>query len=182
MNLRNITLEGYLRTTKGEDDKEIQLFSDTRKCRLTQNFYDLFFYNLPNGGVLGKDPSTTPSVNTGFTFDLATDASPTVNDDSDFTTKLGLTVSETIVDKYETETSLVYEVTMDATSVSSGTDDITGVAIYYTGASGDCSGITGDTMLLMKSIAPMNNEIYGASGLILSGHDVKVTFRIVIPK
>ena len=182
MNLRNITLEGFLRTTQGEDDKEIQLFADTRKCRLTQDFYDLFFYNLPNGSILGKDPSSSPSVNTGFTFDLTTDASPSVNDDSDFDNKLGLSITETVVDKYETEDSVVYEVSMDATSVSSGTDDVTGVGIYYTGASGDCSSITGDTKLLMKSIAPLNNTIYGASGLILSGHNVKVSFRIVIPK
>jgi len=182
MNLRNITLEGYLRTTKGEDDKEIQLFNDARKCHLTQNFYDLLFYNLPNGDILGADPSATPSVNTGFTFDLATDSSPNVNDDSDFSSKLGLTVSETKVDKYETENSYVYEVVMDATSVSSGSDIVNCVAIYYTGASGDCSAITGNTELVMKSIAPMNNEIYGASGLVLDGHNVKVTFRIVIPK
>ena len=181
MNLRNIKVEGSLRTTRMEDDKEIQLLQATRNCRLTGNFYDLLFYNLLNGTVLGDDPSSSPTIETGFTFDLSTQTDASVTDDSDFTDKLSLTVDKAKVDKYETETSYVYEVVMDVTSATS-TNAITGVSIYYTGVTGDCSAQSEDTKLIAKSIAPKGNEIYGATGLILNGHSVEVKFKIEIPK
>ena len=180
-------IEGYLRATKldsggnEEWDKEIALFNDNFKNKVLPDFYDLFFYNLVNGDLLGKDVSSTPSVTTGFTFGLTTDTDPDITTNSDFTNFVSLTVSKVSVDKYETETDYVYEVKMVASYTSAtASDAVTGVSIYYTAADGDCSGgFSESTKLLIKSVNPHNNSLFGANGLVLEDTtNIEVLYKI----
>ncbi len=178
-------IEGYLRTTKlvsgsEVEDKQINLFTDATKNKILNNFYDIFFFDLVNGNILGKDPSSTPSVTTGFTFKLATDSEHVVSSEDDFSNFVSLTVSKVKVDKYETEKDLIYEVKMTASyTESTASNPITGVSIYYTYAEGDCDGVTDGTKLILKSINPKDNPLYGAGGLVLEDTtNIEVVFRI----
>lgn len=181
-------IEGYLRATKldsngnEEWDKEIALFNDNFKNKIMNDFYDLYFSDLVNGNLYGKDASASPSVTTGFTFALATDTDPDITSDNDFSNFVsGITVNKVSVDKYETEKALIYEVKMTASYTgATASDVVTGVSIYYTGASGNCSdGFTAENKLLFKSINPNNNSLFGANGLTLQDTtNITVVYKI----
>jgi hypothetical protein len=72
---------------------------------------------------------------------------------------------------------------MTAQYTGAATDAITGVGIAYQATEGTGGGVSASEFVVIKSIAPMNNEIYPSGGLVLSDTtDIKVTYFVTVDK
>lgn len=122
------------------------------------------------------------SIVTGYTFELTTDEAPVLNEGI-FISPITLTVAPQKIDRYEQNDYVIYEVTMTGTYTGATTSAVTAVGIHYIATSGNSGTANVSDHFILKSIAPLGNSIYGASGLILSDTSVvTLTYRVKINK
>jgi len=103
---------------------------------------------------------------TSLFFDLATDETVAVADETDFASKLGLSYVKTDLDWIETATVNSYRIKMVTTYTGAETDPITGLIIYA--KSLNLSEEAMETDMLLRSIYPSKTNAMFPDGIILN--------------
>jgi len=188
MQLGNIQLTGELRfryVVAGDEtgDYQINLFTATATDKVTPNFYDLYFYNFPNGTVFGSNIQEDLNINNyligigdGTTTDFSANVTPTPvklgNSTLNYTTSGTSNTATDDVNGDFTGTDLASgNIQADGTggwSFSTAPDNGTPITLNYVrGISSDDSLLTGFKFVLgldenpTLDNSPCNNPVSG---------------------